>query len=60
MPSHVHRMRPVWLLPMSPADYQGWYRIVTYARCTVCGAEAVLAGEQNPQAVQGRIREEGT
>lgn len=56
---HVHRFRPLWLLLMSPADYAGWQRIITYAECLVCHQRATLAGEQNPQAVQSRIVEEG-
>ena len=56
---HIHRMRPVWLLPMSPAWADGWYKIVTYARCTVCGVEAVLAGWQHPDKTTGRVVQEG-
>ena len=59
MAKHVHRMRPIWLLLMSPADLQGWQRICTYAECTVCHVRATLVGEQHPQRLNSRVLEEG-
>lgn len=60
MAKHIHRMRPIWLLLTAPADVHGWQRIVTYARCSVCGVCAVLAGEQHPNALASRVVEDGT
>ena len=59
MPQHTHRFRPLWLLLCSPADYQGWQRIVAYTECLVCKQRAWICGEQNPQALQSRMLEAG-
>lgn len=59
MQPHAHRYRPRWLLLTSPADVEGWHRIVTHARCIICGEEAYLAGLQSPRAVQTRLLHEG-
>ena len=56
--THTHRMRPVWLLVMSPAWSDGYHKIVTHARCTICGHEAILSAWQSPRAVQGRLEGE--
>jgi hypothetical protein len=56
---HVHRMRPLWLLPTSPAWNDGWYQVVTHARCSVCGAEAVLAGWQHRDKERVVVTQEG-
>lgn len=58
--NHTHTFRPIWLLITSPAWYDHYHRIVTYARCTRCGTEAVLAGWQSPRHLHGRLAEEGT
>ena len=60
MPKHIHQFRPLWLLLCSPADYQGWARIVAYARCLICGEESWIAGEQNTRTMQSRMLEAGT
>jgi hypothetical protein len=57
--THQHRFRPIWLLLVSPAWHDGWHRIITRARCLVCGAEATLAGWQSPRAAQARLAQEG-
>lgn len=59
MAKHRHRFRPMWLLLTSPADLEGWQRIITYAECTICHQRAWLSGEQHPQAVQSRMLEAG-
>ena len=59
MPHHIHQMRPIWLLLVSPADLTGWQRILTYAECTICHVRGTLAGEQNPQALNARVLEDG-
>lgn len=59
MAKHVHRMRPVWLLVMSPAWADGYHKVLTHARCLVCGHEAILAAWQSPRHLQGRLLDEG-
>ena len=60
MQKHVHLYRPHgWLLLMSPADNNGWARVVLHGRCLLCGDEAILAGEQNTQTMQSRMLEAG-
>jgi hypothetical protein len=57
--THVHRFRPLWLLPMSPAWLDGYHRILLHARCIICGEEAYLAAWQSPTHLAGRVMEEG-
>lgn len=56
---HVHRLRPDWVLVTSPADYQGWYRIILWARCLTCGLEGAFAAEQSQAHTEGRLLEPG-
>lgn len=58
--THVHRFRPLWVLLCSPAWADGFHRIVTHARCLVCGQEAFLAAWQSPRHLAGRVVEEDT
>lgn len=59
--NHVHQFRPYgWILLTSPADYEGWARVVLQGKCTVCGEVAILAGEQNTRTMQSRMLEAGT
>ena len=57
---HTHQFRPLWLLLTSPADYEGWQRIVTYAECLICHQRATLAGKQNTRLMASRLLEAGT
>jgi hypothetical protein len=60
MLKHVHLYRPCgWLLLCSPADLQGWQRVVLEGKCLVCGDIAILGGEQNTQTMQSRMLEAG-
>ena len=60
MPHHIHQFRPHgWILLTSPADYEGWARVVLQGKCTVCGEVAILAGEQNTRTMQSRMVEAG-
>ena len=56
---HVHQFRPLWLLLTSPADLQGWARIVAYAECLICHERAHIGGEQNTRSMQSRMLEAG-
>ena len=56
--THVHRFRPLWVLVTSPAWHDHYHRIVTHARCTICGHEAYLAAWQSPRHLAGRVVEE--
>ncbi len=58
--NHTHQFRPYgWLLLTSPADLEGWQRVVLQGKCTVCGEVAILAGEQHPGQMQSRLLEAG-
>ena len=46
---HTHKFRPVWLLLCSPAWASGFHRIITHARCLVCGEETYLSAWQSPR-----------
>ena len=56
--THTHRFRPLWLLVTSPADLQGWHRVITYAECLVCHERATLAAWQSPRHRAGRLARE--
>lgn len=56
---HVHHLRPHWILVTSPADTQGWYRVVLWAVCVDCGVEGQFAAEQSTQHRDGRLLAEG-
>ena len=60
MPHHTHLYRPYgWILLTSPADLEGWCRVVLQGKCTVCGDVAILGGEQNTRSMQSRMLEAG-
>ena len=60
MPKHIHLFRPHgWILLTSPADYEGWQRVVLQGKCTVCGEVAILAAEQNTRTFASRTLEAG-
>lgn len=50
----------MWLVLTSPADLEGWARVVLQGRCTVCGDVALFAAEQNTRTMQSRMLEAGT
>lgn len=56
---HVHRLQPRWILQTGIADSDHWYRIVLWARCTVCGMEGAFAAEQSRNHAEGRLLEPG-
>lgn len=55
---HTHRYRPLWLLLCSPAWNDGYHRVVTHARCVVCGETSFLAAWQSPRHLNARLLEE--
>lgn len=57
--THKHRLQPTWVLVTSPADRFGWYRIVLWATCTICGLEGAFAAEQSQTHAEGRLLEPG-
>jgi hypothetical protein len=58
---HTHLYRPHgWLLLTSPADLDGWQRVVFQGKCLVCGDVALFAAEQNTRTMQSRMLEAGT
>ena len=61
MLKHIHLYRPHgWILLTSPADLEGWARVVLRGKCTLCGGVAILGGEQNTRTMQSRMLEAGT
>lgn len=57
MPRHTHIFRLRWIMPMSPADYEGWTRVVMHGVCP-CGASWILAGEERPATHESRMLED--
>jgi hypothetical protein len=56
---HTHRLQPLWVLVTGIAGYDGFYRVVLWARCLTCGMEGAFAAEQNTQHAEGRLLEPG-
>lgn len=56
---HIHHLRPQWILITSPADRDGWYRVVMGASCVDCGVAGTFAAEQSTRHQDGRLLEEG-
>jgi hypothetical protein len=56
---HVHRLKPDWVLVTGIAGYDGFYRVVLWARCTQCGLEGAFAAEQSQAHTEGRLLEPG-
>ena len=55
---HVHRFRPLWLLVVGIADYEGYHPIITHAQCITCGTTTCLKAWQSPRHLNGRVVEE--
>ena len=58
MPQHTHRYKPLWVLITSPAWADHYHRVVTHAKCVVCGEEAYLSAWQSPTHLNGRTEED--